>query len=121
MKTTKLRFKGFEFQYNPRTFSIEHKKNIVEFSSPLCGSSIQDLGELACIVTGEGEFVGENAISQYEKLYSKLSDNSVGILHIPGYKPFFACLTSFTITAKPLPNVLQYKFRFVENKRGLYI
>ncbi len=121
MSATKLRFKGFEFDYNPRTFTIKHNRNVIEFLSPLSGSLVQDLGEHACVVTGEGEFFGENAMTQYEKLYRILSVSASGLLHIPNYKPFYATLTSLSITAKPMPNVLQYKFRFIENKRGLTI
>lgn len=118
IKPSKLRFKGFEFTYNPHTFTITGQRNIVEFLSPISGSIVQDLGASARTVTGEGVLLGMDCNTQYEQLHSMLLQEQSGLLQIPDMKPFYTYFASLSVTAKPTPNLLYYSFKFVEDVRS---
>lgn len=113
MKESKLRFKGYEFNYNPHTLSISHMRNVASFSSPLCPLVVQDLGIKSTIVSGEGVLVGENCIKQYESIAALMETDATGRLQIPNFKPMMAVFSALSITAKPIRNALFYKFEFV--------
>lgn len=118
MPQYKLRFKGYEFSCNPTLLSIKGSRRVIEFLSPLCGSIVQDLGENARVITGEGVFVGRDCLDQYNNLYQHMKLSASGLLHIPEHKPIHAIFESLTVTARPTPNALYYSFRFTESMRG---
>lgn len=121
----KLRFKGYELAYNPNSFDVKKERNIVQINSPLSGSIVQDLGFNPAVITGEGNLFGADAKKQYDEIYSLLLKNKSGLLHIPGIKPFFAYFVSINTTHNAGPNLINYKFKFVEDcntyKSGLKI
>lgn len=114
MATTKLRFQRYEFPCNPRTLSIKHERNLVQFCSPFAPTIVQDLGIKATIITGEGELYGDDVMGEYERMLTAFSDKNSGLLSIPGVKPIMASFNSLTITARPAPNLLYYSFKFTE-------
>lgn len=119
INTSKLRFKGFEFNYNPHTFTISGRRNIVEFLSPVSGSIVQDLGASARTITGEGVLLGADCNKQYEQLFATFLQEQSGLLQIPDMKPFYAFFASLSVTAKPTPNLLYYSFKFIEDVRSV--
>lgn len=114
MNNTKLRFKGFSFTANPTTLTIKQERNVALHNSPLSTCIVQDLGLKARVITGEGKLFGADVNRQFQRLYEAFSSNGAGILCIPDMKPINAVFVQVSVTAKPTPNLLSYKFQFVE-------
>lgn len=111
----KLRFKGYELSYNPKSLSLKKERNLLQLNSPLSGNIIQDLGFNAAVITGEGVFYGSDAKKQYDLLYSLFLNGKSEVLHIPGYKPFYAYFTSISSSRKAGADILSYSFKFIED------
>ncbi len=111
----KLRFKGYELPYNPKSFSLKKERHILQLNSPLSGSVIQDLGFHARVLTGEGKFYGTDAKKQYDALYSLFEKGGSGVLHIPGQKPFHAYFASISASRVAGPDMISYTFKFIED------
>lgn len=111
----KLRFMGYELPCNPKSFSLKKDSNILQFNSPLCGSVIQNLGTKPFVFTGEGVFFGADSKKQYDKLFDILKKGESGLLYIPMQKLFYAYLTSLSVSKTSGPDVIHYKFQFIED------
>lgn len=111
----RLRFKGHELGFNPKSFRLTKTKNIVQHTSPVSGGVLQELGFNAATVTGSGEFYGENAKAQYDELYELFCQRGSGVLHILGHTPFYAYFTSIGALEQLSDEVVVYSFKFVED------
>lgn len=115
MITNKMKYKNFTFDYNPKQINIDNRKNLVEIKLPFLGSVVQDLGREKRVVTGNGEFFGENCIEKFNELSNLSLENKSGLLFIPGIEPFKAFFKSLKMTADPMPNLISYSFEFWED------
>lgn len=110
-----MSFKSFTWPHNPKNIEISMFSNSKTYYLPGLGPYIQSLGENYRIVTGCGEFFGPDAIANFEELSSISRENSVGKLFIPPITSMSAYLTEFSITAKSAPDLISYKFKFIES------
>ena len=79
MQNEKFRFRGLEFRYNPRSVTVKRERKLIRFLSPGGGSLVQDLGGMPALVSGEGEFFGENADSDYRRLRALFDEGEPGL------------------------------------------
>lgn len=114
-----LRYKNFQFPYNPSTFSVQGEKQLFHQFAPGMGSVVTDLGRTARTVTGQGEFFGSQAREQFEALWSVFLEKEDGILALPATQPFYAFFSSLVLTGEAGADVLRYQFTFVESDRSL--
>lgn len=114
MKYAPMRFDGMSLQHNPETLSVTGKNHIGEIASLCCDADSRALGKKLCVISGEGEFCGEDCIARYQALERLRIDAKRAKLVLPKLEPMYAYLKEVAVTAKPVDNVLRYRFVFVE-------
>ena len=67
------------------------------------------------IISGNGEFKGENCAKQFENLSDIFIENSSGQLIIPSFAPIQAFFIELSITHSNSANLINYKFKFIED------
>lgn len=120
----KLRFKGYEFSYNPKTITIKQEKQILAHPLPQEKSVFQqDMGKRPIEIFGEGELFGEQANKQFKEIYSLFQSEGSGLLTLPHFKPVYCFLAEIKNIKRAGPELISYSFKFIEDvsKRGDYI
>ena len=81
-----IRYKGYEFPYNPSKSGYSTSRAYIAHKYPeLTGIEVEDLEAQEVFITGEGEFVGENAYSYWQQLLSVFNEGGVGSFYHPIY------------------------------------
>ena len=65
MKLAAMRYKGYVWPHNPRTYTIDYQRNVAVQKVPFGRYHLQDLGLTRRVMRGEGEFVGEGADDEF--------------------------------------------------------
>lgn len=113
-----MRFKNYIWPHNPRRFEMEYERRLSCIKLPFAGHIVQDLGACAKVFSGEGEFCGENAYAEFEKLAEVFSQGGYGVLVHPLWPSVNAVFEKLSLTEEPLENYVKYSFRFVEYSDG---
>lgn len=116
MKNAPMRFNGMSLRHNPAKLSISRKNNVRAYSSPCCEADSVCLGQELRRVEGEGEFCGADCIAQYRALERLQCSKKKSKLVLPHMQPLYAYLKEISLTAKPINDVLSYRFVFVETQ-----
>ncbi len=114
MKMAPMRFDGISLRHNPEKLVLSDKNHIHEYRSPCCVADSSSLGKELRVITGEGEFVGQDCQEQYVKLLRLYNSEKRSKLVLPRMQPMYAYLKAFSVTAQPKENVLRYRFEFVQ-------
>ena len=114
MKNAPMRFDGMSLRHNPERLTISEKSNIREYKSPCCESDSVSLGQELRRIEGEGEFCGTDCIEQYQALERLQRSKKKSKLVLPHMQPIYAYLKELSMTAKPINDVLSYRFVFIE-------
>lgn len=116
MKTDgKMSYKDFVFPVVPYAIRISEKRNISNRIVPYGGSVVEDLGKTARVISGEGEFYGENCIGDFIRLKSVMAKGGGGMLYIPSQSPVYAVFESLELICSDSEDVVRYSFRFTES------
>lgn len=110
-----FRYKNYEFLYHPVSFQISQRRNLKEFVMPQGNSVIQELGKEAMVVSGEGVLLGEDLMEQYGRLNDLFLDTGSGSLFLPGMSPIFCFWKELSVSGRPGPKMLTYRFSFLED------
>ena len=104
MKPAKMRYKGRTFDHNPETVKVRDKAFVKEdnilFDEPLSRRT----GRRCRVVSGRGQFIGDNCLNQYAELLRLYCEGGSGILSLPDIKPFFAYFTGLELSCDPSPD-----------------
>ena len=114
MSLSKIRFKGYSWEHNPKTLTIEKQRILREQFIPFGKSKQQNMGERSKVVKGTGQLFGEDCFEQYLELLELQSRSGSGILSLPDTKPFYAYFKSLELECEPSPNLITYNFVFVD-------
>lgn len=76
---------------------------------------MQDLGKSYKVLTGEGEFIGENAYDRFRELAEVFEEGGAGILVHPVWQLTKAYFVSLTLRQEPRENYVAYSFEFWED------
>lgn len=114
MKNAPMRFDGMSLRHNPEKLSIIEKNTIREYTSPCCAADSTYLGQELRRIEGEGEFCGADCIAQYQELERLQCLQKKSKLVLPHMQPMYAYLKELSLTAKPINDVLSYRFVFIE-------
>lgn len=114
MIVSKLRYKGYLWQYNPKELSVITEKKLHEQLVPDNKPIIQNFGNKSRIIRGTGCLCGEDCFKQYNRIL-ELQKNGSGILSLPNTNPFYAFLKVVELACDPTPDLISYKFEFVED------
>ena len=86
MTLVPMRFKNYEWRYNPEEISFECEKNIQELNSPKNTAYIQNLGRKNRLIKGKGQLCGEDCHEQFANLWKVFEEGGVGVLALPFIK-----------------------------------
>ena len=115
MNLNVMKYKNYVWPHNPSTINISVQRDLKEINLPFKGSIIQDFGREKRVVTGHGQFFGENCIEQFESLFSWFKQGSIGYLALPGMNSFLAAFKELRLVGNVLPNIVNYSFEFWED------
>ena len=115
MELTPMRYKTFVWPHNPHTYSISFQRQVAGHKVPFGRYCLQDLGLTARVLEGEGVFAGPDAYDQFKALASLFYGGGTGLLIHPVWQTSNAYFTELSLTQKPLPNYVAYRFAFQED------
>ena len=118
MASTKLAsiiYKDFNFPYNPETTSYKIDRSYIKHKYPeLSGNELEDFGPNACVITGSGEFFGNDAYINWRKLLKEFKKSGVGSVSHPIFTDVTrGLMTSLQATSEPRPDYIRYSFEIV--------
>lgn len=109
-----MKFKGYAWPHNPRVYSVAATRDVASHKIPGGDWYSRDMGGCLRVVSGEGEFTGEDAYEQFKQLYSLFSEGGEGQLIHPIWKTMTAYFTALTLVQEPKADYVYYKFTFTE-------
>lgn len=116
MKTDgKMSYRDFIFPNNPEIIRITHSRKISKLSIANGFDYVEDFGGGYRIISGEGEFFGENAQNDFDSLKAVFEKGGGGMLYLPSQKPVYAVFESLELIGEDIDGVFKYKFRFAES------
>lgn len=115
MNNNIMSFCGYVWKNNPSNIKIEYPKKYNEDIIPYNKSVLQDVSLKRRIISGSGEFFGDDCFEQFKALHILLEKKKSGILSIPNIDQIFAKICSLEITAENINNLIEYKFVFLED------
>ncbi len=115
MQLSEMRYKNFVWPHNPRIYSIEYERLIATHKIPFGNFCLQDLGRTRRVMRGSGEFVGENAYSQFGALAVEFYSEDPGMLVHPLWQTADAYFVELKLEQVPQPNYVKYSFVFWES------
>lgn len=110
-----MRYKNYIWPHNPRVYSIDYGKKLVAHKIPYGLYRLQNLGRTNRIMAGEGEFVGEDAYSQFGMLANVFYEDTPGLLVHPLWQVSNAYFVSLRLEQEPRPDYVRYSFVFWED------
>lgn len=110
-----MRYKTFTWPNNPSECKYSVDRSYVKFKYPeLIGVELEDMDGNAVTITGNGEFFGPNAYSQWQELLAVFNDHGVGEFFHPLYTDIQnALMTKLEMTVEPREDYVAYTFEFV--------
>lgn len=114
MKPALMRFGGSAWLVNPETVQIESKRKLSSHTLPFYKTFCGDLGAWYREIKGEGIIYGEDCVNRYAQMFLLQQTGSVGVLSLPGLKPFYAVFSYLKAVASSKPDEIRYEFRFSE-------
>ena len=113
-----MRFKDYVWPHNPRVYEIHYRKDIVSHRVPFGYYSLQNMGRQHRVLRGEGEFVGQGAYREFQKLASLFYDKQPGTLVHPLWDTTTAYFVSLGVKQEPTRDYVSYTFEFWECYNG---
>ena len=111
---TAMRYKDYVWPHNPRIYTEELRREAVVRKIPMGAFHVQDLGAGHRVFRGEGEFVGEDAYAQFQKLSEVFREDGPGMLVHPVRGSVRALFTELTLRQEPRRDYVRYTFTFLE-------
>lgn len=118
MKLSPMKFKDFTWPHNPRTYTIEYRREMGVQKVPFGRYHLQDLGLTRRVMKGEGEFVGEDAYEQFKALASVFYSDGPGVLVHPVWQAANAYFVELNLSQEPRQDYVKYAFTFWEGYDG---
>ncbi len=118
MELAPMRYKGYIWPHNPRTYTIEYRREMGLHKVPFGRYHLQDLGPTRRVMKGEGEFVGEDAYEQFKALASVFYSDGPGTLVHPVWQTVTAYFVELSLAQEPRKNYVRYTFTFWEGYDG---
>ena len=110
----KMRYKGFTWPNNPKTYTISCERQTAVHKIPMGGFVVQDLGQTSTVLRGEGEFYGAGAYETYQSLLAAFSSGGAGVLVHPVWQCGAAWFTRLHLTQEPREDYVAYSFEFCD-------
>ncbi len=114
MLLTPMRYKDYTWPHNPRVYSIDYQRTMAVNKTPFGGYQLQDLGNAHRVMEGEGEFVGEGAYEEFQRLACVFYEKGPGLLVHPLWQVANTYFVSLRVEQAPRPDYVRYSFAFWE-------
>lgn len=114
-KLNSMRYKSFVWEYNPETCTYSCQRSYVAHKYPeLAGVELEDMDINEIVITGKGEFFGENAYKNWMRLVAEFKTFGEGEF----YHPIFTDVTRGLMTKlqaemEPRDDYVVYSFEIV--------
>lgn len=118
MKLIKMSYKGFTFEVNPQTISIDYSKSVSTRSFPFFTSKAQEISINPTKISASGKFVGESAREFANKFERVFKSKGSAYLFVVDSTPIKAFFTALNISFDSKENAVSYTFEFVEDYQG---
>ena len=118
MELAPMKYKGFTWPHNPRTYTIEYRRAMGNHKVPFGRYHLQDLGPTRRVMKGEGEFVGADAYKQFKALASVFYSGGPGPLTHPVWQTSNAYFVELSLVQEPRKDYVRYAFTFWESYDG---
>lgn len=114
-KLASIIYRGFKFPHNPKTTTYKIDRTYIKHKYPeLSGNELEDFGPNACVISGSGEFFGDDAYSNWNALLREFKKNNVGSVSHPIFTDITrGLMTSLQATLEPRPDYVSYTFEIV--------
>ena len=114
MTLSPMRYKNYTWPHNPRVYSIDYRRTMAVNKTPFNGYQLQDLGLSHRVMEGEGEFMGEGAYAEFQRLASVFYDQGPGLLVHPLWQAANTYFVALRLEQAPRPDYVRYSFEFWE-------
>ncbi len=114
MKLAQMRYKNYIWPNNPETYTISFTREVAAHKIPFGRCALQDLGMGCRVMEGEGEFFGEDAYREFQRLATVFYQGGPGVLVHPVWQTTNAYFTSLELVQQPLKDYVRYRFSFLE-------
>lgn len=118
MQYMKMKYGGFEFDVNPKTFKISMDKNIVTYDAVYSDQISFDNGRNCICVSGEGYFVGENAANKAFELVRAYNKKGSDYLFLPNSVSVKVHFSSLDISYSSANDRIEYSFVFTQESNN---
>lgn len=114
-KLNSMRYKNFTWEYNPATCTYSCDRTYVVHKYPeLSGVELEDMDVNQVVITGDGEFFGPNAYTNWMKLVTEFNKFGVGSFYHPIYTDVTeALMTKLQSKMEPRDDYVAYSFEIV--------
>jgi hypothetical protein len=115
-----MSFKTYKWSNNPAKCSYVVDRTYVMHKYPEnVAIDIEDMEPNYAVITGEGEFFGDDAYDQWNELNNVFHDYGVGAFYHPIYTDVKQALfTKLQSNLEPREDYVSYTFEFMEYKKG---
>lgn len=114
MMLSPMRYKSYTWPHNPRVYSIDYRRTMAVHKAPFGRCQLQDLGEAHRVMEGEGEFVGQGAYSEFQRLACVFYERGPGLLVHPLWQAANTYFVALRLEQAPWPDYVRYSFQFWE-------
>lgn len=111
----KMKFRDFVFPSNPSLIKSSFSSKFSDTSVPGENSIVENVSINPAVITGNGEFFGDDALENCTFLQRLLKERISGWLFAPGITPIKAFLTEFEWEKSSKSKSCSYSFKFVED------
>ena len=118
MTLSPMRFKTYVWPHNPRIYEIDFHRRVAVHKVPFGYYTLEDMGRTCRVMKGEGEFCGEEAYREFQKLACLFYDGTPGLLTHPLWQTSPTCLVSLSLRQEPTEDYVAYSFEFWEDYGG---
>ena len=118
MELAPMRYKDFTWPHNPRTYTIEYRREMGVHKVPFGRYHLQDLGPARRVMRGVGEFVGEDAYRQFRELAAVFYCDGPGVLIHPVWQAANVYFVELALEQEPRKDYVRYRFTFWESYDG---
>ncbi len=114
MQYMKMKYGGFEFNVNPKSFKASMNKNLTKYDTVFSEQMCVDNGRECTRVSGEGYFIGENAADKAFELVRVYNKKGSDYLFLPNSVPVKAYFSSLDISYSSANDRVEYSFVFTQ-------
>lgn len=97
---------------------MDYQRRMAVHKVPFGRYALQNLGMTQRVLKGEGEFIGDEAYSQFKQLAALFYQETSGVLIHPVWQSTNAYFVELSLVQEPRQDYVKYRFTFWEDYEG---